>query len=88
MCTPPTALDKTLVKRWVVFRFNAVGWVAACVNRFYPKPRTKFKYNFELRYDAGDRRDHCLSTVAYGFADNAPAGSWALLQEIENRAPP
>lgn len=78
----PRALTKALVKKPVLFKFSAVGWQLARIWRFYNPPVGAEQYNYELLYDADDRRDHCLDLARYGCADDAKPGAWTLLEKI------
>jgi hypothetical protein len=82
----PPALNKSLVRRHVLFKFSGAGWWHGVVRQHYPKGRGEQRFNYEFDYPGVGRRDHRLLADAYCVTDvdgDVPAGSWAVLSREE-----
>lgn len=76
----PPDLDKTLIGKKIVLRWNVTGWAVAIVKRFYSRPKGAAGYNFELRYQVGGGLvDTLLHAKHYTVRDGMPAGSWCVI---------
>jgi len=73
------ALDESLVNGIVLYNWGgAYGWCRAVVTRYYKKPKTKSKFNFELTYPQKELRNQCLDLNNYG---DGAISSWVLVEE-------
>jgi hypothetical protein len=70
------SIDKRLVGRHFIFRFNVTGWTQGRFTKFYNKPKggSDNNFNVEMRCD-GLRRDACLRPHLY--ATDNPA--WFMI---------
>ncbi|KAK3263368.1 hypothetical protein CYMTET_27822, partial [Cymbomonas tetramitiformis] len=80
------ALDKTLVKTPILFKWVARGWQLGRVKK--KLPRNDAGFNFKVYYGIDDREaNHCLSEERYvggiivGSEEEVADGSWVALRK-------
>ncbi|KAK3237238.1 hypothetical protein CYMTET_52672 [Cymbomonas tetramitiformis] len=80
------ALDKTLVKTPILFKWVARGWQLGRVKK--KLPRNDAGFNFKVYYGIDDRKaNHCLSEERYvggiivGSEEEVADGSWVALRK-------
>lgn len=77
----PKKIGDWIVGKRVLFRYRSHGWECAAVMAHFAKTRGPKKFNVELLYDDGDeQRPHRLTAANYSCADDAPPGSWCLVE--------
>ncbi|KAK3278679.1 hypothetical protein CYMTET_13400 [Cymbomonas tetramitiformis] len=67
---PDEQFNCSVVGWHVMFKWSGVGWCHGWVLKYYAKHR--LGYNFEVKYEDGDRRDHILTPKSYGHGDQVP----------------
>jgi len=72
------AVDQTLKRRLILFKWRVAGWCLGEVTRVYRRAHPE-GYTAEVTYDGGDAYDHKLTADKYSSQEDAPAGSWLLL---------
>lgn len=78
----PPAIDKELIGRQVLFKWNGIGWAHGVVSAMRKGQKAK-KYNFEITYDPGDLvYPHKLAHSGYTTQDSAAAGGWCVLVPV------
>ena len=84
---PP--LDASLVGSTIVYRWGGAGWCVGQVTKQLKAAAARVpeekRYNFEVYYEDGDRRDHRLDACRYGAGSDADvveqlaAGAWVVI---------
>ncbi|KAK3241191.1 hypothetical protein CYMTET_49026 [Cymbomonas tetramitiformis] len=77
---PDEQFNCSVVGWHVMFKWSGVGWCHGWVLKYYANHR--HGYNFEVKYEDVDRRDHILTPKSYGHGDQVPTGTWCLLKSI------
>lgn len=81
---PPAELSAGLLGRHIMMLWST-GWHLHIISLHFSRPRTKFKYNYEIASvsDPQEKHDTRLSVDRYlsgdADVDAAPVGSWLLL---------
>ena len=83
---PP--LDASLLSSTIVYRWGGAGWCVGQVTRKLKEAAARVpeekRYNFEVLYEDGDRRDHRLDACRYAVGTDADveqlnAGAWVVI---------
>lgn len=89
---PP--LDASLVNSTIVYRWGGAGWcVGQVMRQLKPAARVpeEKRYNYEVFYEDGDRRDHRLDACKYAVGTDADVallakGAWVVIERASDAA--
>jgi hypothetical protein len=80
---PPKDLNAVLIGASFAMKWTYTGWSVGKFSKYYAKPRTKNQFNFETIY-VSEVRDHRFQLKDYSTSDDAPYGSWCILQRPDH----